>query len=98
VKIYRQHYCTRQHRSWRTLAKCIWPRAVWVEGDGPYAVLAWCNSARQFAGYHAACPSVSLHADVESAEDAKRRIDLGACGGMCNRRHEIIHLAMEARP
>ena len=82
MKTYRRHYCERKHRTYRTLAKCIWPRAVWVVGEGPFALLAWCRDL-----------TVTLHWDYDGAVEAKRLIDSDACGGRCTNRHEIVKLA-----
>jgi hypothetical protein len=81
VKTYRRHYCERQHRHYRTTAVCLWPRAIWITGEGPYATLAWCRVL-----------TVALHQDIDTAREAQAFIDKYACGGQCYRRHEIIHL------
>jgi hypothetical protein len=81
VKVYRRHCCERSHRTYRTLAKCIWRRAAWIAGEGPFALLAWCRAL-----------TVTLHATHDDALEAKRTIDLSACGGRCTGRHEIIRL------
>lgn len=82
-KKYRQHYCSSSHRSYRTMAKCMWKRAVWVTGEGPFAVLAHCRVL-----------SVTLHKTPEAAEAAKKTIDSTACGGACNGRHEIVEVCL----
>ena len=81
VKTYRHHYCERTHRTNQTLARCIWPRAAWIHGDGPYALLAWCRVL-----------TVSLHDDPDVALESKQTIDASACGGRCTGRHEIVRL------
>lgn len=43
TKVYRYHYCTKKHRSFSTAAKCLWPKAHWITGEGSYALLARCN-------------------------------------------------------
>lgn len=85
-KLYRRHNCTRRHRTWRTAADCIWPRAEWVTGDGPYALLAYCHVL-----------TVTLWDDPDDAEHQKRIIDATACGHACSRNHEIIQLTDQAR-
>jgi hypothetical protein len=72
-----------RHRSYRTLAKCIWPQAYWVAGEGPWASLAHCNVL-----------TIELHRTRATAEAAKRAIDGTGCGGRCHRHHEIVHLAL----
>jgi hypothetical protein len=80
-KIYRRHGCSSRHRTWNKVAECIWPRSVWVTGEGRYAVLAWCRSL-----------TVTLWESPAEAENAKQFIDKLACGGMCSRDHEIVEL------
>lgn len=87
MKVYRRHYCARQHRSYRTFARCVWPRAAWVAGDGPYAVVAYCKVT-----------TVTLHATYERAAEAKAAIDSGACGGRCIQRHEVLYLDTGEQP
>jgi hypothetical protein len=87
-KTYRRHNCKRRHRSYRTLANCMWPRAVWVNGDGPYATLARCRVL-----------TVALHASLDAAHAAKRAIDQWGCGGRCpctGAGHELVRLASPA--
>jgi protein involved in temperature-dependent protein secretion len=83
VKIYRRHNCERSHRTYRTLARCMFPRAAWIAGEeGPIALLAWCDVL-----------TVTLHQDYDAALEAKRIIDYSACGGRCTGRHEIVRLS-----
>ena len=85
-KLYRRHNCTRRHGTYHVAAKCIWPRAVWIIGEGRFALLAWCRVL-----------TVTLHDNPTSAEEAKALIDHTACGGMCSRRHEIVEITDTAR-
>ena len=73
--------CGKQHRTYRTLAKCIWPRAAWIAGRGPFALLAHCSVL-----------TVTLHETLESALAAKNVIDRTACGHACHRAHKIVRL------
>ena len=50
-----------------------------IEGDGPYALLAWCKTL-----------TVRLHPSMQEAEKSKANIDQIGCGGTCSRRHEIV--------
>lgn len=84
MKTYRRHNCTRHHRSHNTLAKCIWPHAIWITGEGPYALLARCRTL-----------TVTLYADPESSRTAQHGIDRSGCSGGCSRNHETIHLDLE---
>ena len=85
-KLYRRHYCRRQHRSYLTAARCIWPRAEWVCGDGQYASLAWCSVL-----------TIALYDTLADAEAAQRFIGKYGCGGRCGGPpwHEIVGLAPE---
>lgn len=83
VKRYRRHNCTARHRTHATMANCVWKRAAWIHGRGQFAVVAYCRVT-----------TVTLHDNIESATDAKRLIDGGACGGLCSRNHEIIELVL----
>ena len=84
VKVYRRHYCGRQHRAWHALAVCMFRHAAWISGDGPFAVIGWCGVT-----------TVSLHPDIETAELALETIDATGCGGRCVRRHELVRLDLE---
>jgi hypothetical protein len=81
MKVYRRHYCDRTHRTYRTLAKCIWRRAEWIAGDGPYATLAHCRVL-----------TVELHTTEAAARQALARIDEWGCGGRCYRDHDLVRL------
>tara|TARA_Y100000310_G_C20065887_1_gene527116 strand:- start:269 stop:493 length:225 start_codon:yes stop_codon:yes gene_type:complete len=63
-------------------AKKRWgKRSEWISGDGQYALLAWCRVL-----------TVTLWKTLTEAEESKKIIDKYACGGVCNRNHEIINL------
>lgn len=81
LKLYRRHRCDTRHRSFNKLARCIWPRAGWISGEGRYALLAHCRVL-----------TVTLWDDPAEAERQKRFIDETACGGLCRRSHEIVEL------
>lgn len=91
-KRYSRHNCERTHRLWSTAAKCVWPRAVWITGEGQFALLAWCGSG----GRHTSL-TVTLWEEPEPAEEAKALIDRYGCGGGCSERHEIIELTTGTR-
>jgi hypothetical protein len=69
------------HRRYRTLARCLWPRACWINGEGPWATLAHCRVL-----------TIQLHRTRERAVEAERLIDASACGGLCHGAHEIVRL------
>jgi hypothetical protein len=85
--------CGRQHRSWRLVAKCRWPRAIWITGNPPasrpcFALVSYCPPGA----------TVTLWDTLARAEERKRGIDKFACGGRCWRDHRIIALGEEATP
>src|SRR4051812_14063855 len=82
MKVYYLHPgCSAEHRSYRTLARCLWPRAVWIRGDGPYALLARCRAF-----------TITLHKTPAGAIAAKQRIDADGCGSRCVGEHEVIRM------
>lgn len=80
---YRRHNCASLHRTWATLAKCVWPRAYWIQGDGPYASVAHCRVL-----------TIVLAQTAQGAQNAKALIDDMGCGGWCTARHEVVRLAI----
>jgi hypothetical protein len=61
------------HSEWQYRAQRRWGReAVWIVGDGPFALLAPCRQL-----------SISLWQTREEAEEAKAHIDRVPCGGGC---------------
>ena len=79
MKTYSRHNCNRRHRTNQTFIECAIPRVAWVEGDGDYALITWCN-----------VPAVSLW---PTAEAAQAKLDgLGSCGHSCRRNHEVVRL------
>ena len=75
------------NKSWRVEARRRWGRkAVWIQGDGQYALLAWCREL-----------TVTLGATRAEAEKQKAEIDRTVCGGLCTLNHKIIDFSI-ARP
>lgn len=84
VKTYRRHYCTRRHRNHSTFARCVWRRAAWVLGDGPYATVARCRAL-----------TVQLHPTPEAAWTALRIMrPPSGCGGVCYGNHLFVELVL----
>lgn len=74
-----EHRCPRQHRSYRALAKCLWPKAIWIEGEGPHASVTWCGGI-----------TVQLH---ETACDLWSCLAAGQfCGARCKGIHGHVKL------
>ena len=82
MKYYRKHNCAGNHRSYRTAANCIWPKAHWITGEGSFACLAWCGG-----GPWSTALTITLWESQEEAQEAKDLIDGRACGGQCTNRH-----------
>jgi hypothetical protein len=83
--------CGRAHRSWRAVAMCRWPRALWISGDPPisgpcYASVSDCPCFRRVG------LTAILYATRAEAEAAKRVIDATACGGGCSRQHRVVEV------
>lgn len=89
MKTYRQHGCTARHRTFRTLAGCIWPRAAWVLGNGPFATVSRCKAT-----------TVQLHTTEQAARGALVTIDSTGCGSLCCGPvgHELVHLVLPGGP
>lgn len=75
------HDCPVRHQHTRAFARCLWPRAVWISGSGPHALLAHCPPL-----------TISLWSDLQAAQQAKWLIDATGCGHACRGTHEIIYL------
>lgn len=96
---YREHYCERQHRSYRAVAQCLWRRAVWVMGQGPYATLSCDNhDTKPYLRRSRGSRSVVLHAALADALEAITVIDQSGCGGGCRRDHKLIDLTEVLHP
>ena len=83
TKTYRKCRCSARHRSTRTMMQCAIPRAVWVNGRGEYAVIAWCK-----------VPTVKLFADWQAARSALGLINGDACGGGCRNDHDLVRVVL----
>lgn len=70
-----------QDRTWQSKASERWPKAKWIAGDGPLAVVAECHDV-----------SVNLWHDEVDAERDKRGIDARGCGVHCRNNHSIVRL------
>lgn len=81
VKTYKNHRCKRRHKSEGTFLRCAFPTLAWVQGEGAYAVIAWCRT-----------PTITLWSSTNLAQAALTELDALRCGGRCTGRHEIVHL------
>ena len=73
---------TRDRFDYRKIAKKRWPKVVWIEGQGKYALVGYCRHV-----------SITLHTTEKEAKSARRRINDIGCGEMCNNNHSIIKLS-----
>lgn len=85
----RVRVCGHRHRSPRTLVACLFPRATFLGGRGPWAVVSECPS-RHFPRDR--YRTVTLHPDISTALAAKATIDSDACGHACINRHRIYEV------
>ena len=83
----RRCYCGVRHRKWTAIARCRWPRAIWVYGNGPWASVAHCVAARAEAPYfgraYRGSQTVALY---QTREDAQLVLRAGPSG------HELVDL------
>ena len=96
MKVYRRHRCNRKHRSYRTLAKCMFSYTHIfgpMSEEGPYALVSWCKL--HHPDYNRRGITITLHPTFEQAEETRIWLDGIACGGGCSRQHEVIKLVME---
>jgi hypothetical protein len=85
---YRRHGkpgCTANHRNWVTKAQCLWPRATWIIGDGPWASVSRCRPG---------VTTVMLHHTELECRWSIRQIAAGGCGGVCVGRHDFVRIAL----
>lgn len=95
-KKYRRHNCKRKHRTYLTLARCVWKNAIWVRpfegGDNSaeyrFALVTNCRKPYMRGDQR----TVSLWLSAEMVKRQKTFIDRFGCGGGCSRVHEIIEL------
>lgn len=73
----------RSHRTWAAIGRCIWPRAIWVQGSGAWASVAYCRAT-----------TVMLHETESDARQSLQVIDRFGCSGRCTRRHQLVRLAL----
>lgn len=85
MKVYRWHgrpRCVIAHGTYAALAKCVWPRAATIIGEGPFASISYCRRET----------TVHLYPTAQGARDAMRDIDRIGCGGLCIRKHDVVQL------
>jgi hypothetical protein len=71
---------------WEREAWRRWPRACWVSGSGPWALVALCGGPRR--------TSISLW---QTEEDAVRRKASLVCGSGCSGSSSIEHKVIDLR-
>lgn len=78
-------YCSKTHRTYHAVAKCKFPWALWIDGEGEWGSMAWCERP----DYRGSTLTIQLYKTREAAEKAKQWIDEGGCGGSCYKDHTI---------
>jgi hypothetical protein len=96
MKTYCFHNCSKTHRTFSAMSKCVWGRGTRVEGEGAYAVVHWFRVGR-----------LPRYADVllyKDANEAKERFEEMSspyyCGGSCRNaggRHELVRIDLEGQ-
>lgn len=79
IRRYESCNCTKRHRTFRAMARCIWRRACWITGNGPYASVSNCGAT-----------TVMLYSDMLAAHKALEFIDELGCGGQCFGNHTLF--------
>ena len=93
MKTYRQHNCTKRHRTYNAFARCAFQqKQEWVVGEGEYASMSWCTKSEPDS-YRRGI-SVHMFRQLTDAYDAKKQIDDTACGGRCKKQHEVMRLEL----
>lgn len=77
--------CSRPHATHRGWMRCKLRHARWITGDGPYALVSWCNTS-----------TVTLWPTHTQALDSQNLLHAIRCGSQCRGRHEIVHINREA--
>jgi hypothetical protein len=70
------------------MACALGKKLNWITGVGRYASISWCNGRRHRNHY----VTVVLAESLEGAMNAKAEIDYIACGGGCERRHQVVRV------
>jgi hypothetical protein len=85
-KVYRRHNCSARHRTARTMAKCVWRRAGWinwVDEDCQFALVAYCSVT-----------TVTLWPTYEEAARQMEFLNQWRCGHACHGAHEVVKLVL----
>ena len=86
MKTYKNHRCGRRHKTEQTFLRCALPTLAWVQGEGSFAVVAWCRT-----------PTITLWPSTTLAQATLTELNALACGGRCTQRHEIIRVDLGDR-
>jgi hypothetical protein len=89
-KVYRVHFCEKEHRTFVAAAKCIFREGSKVRGDGAYAFVHRFRVGRQYRRQVELCSTL---ADAEEAMARRLRSEVsGKRSGTCIG-HEVIMIA-----
>ena len=73
-----------RRKTYRGMAGDLWPQAMWIAGEGPWAVVASCWNGT----------TVTLWDELKDAVKARGFIDQFGCGGRCYKNHFVARLSM----
>ena len=76
------HRCSRQHHAAMALARCTFPDAGWIRGDGPFGVVAWCSVV-----------GITLYPTADAATAAHAALNDTGCGRRCTGHHGVLQLS-----
>ena len=76
------HRCSRQHHVPTALARCTFPDAGWIAGDGPFGVVAWCSVV-----------GITLYPTATAATAALAALNDTGCGRRCTGHHDVLQLS-----
>ena len=80
--------CTvRHHRTLENHVRCIWRRALWIQGEGRFASVTYCGGT-----------TVVLSPTLADARVWKQQADHFGCGGRCRGKaaHKIVEVIYTA--
>jgi hypothetical protein len=82
-QLVRWHNCPRTHKTFLSFARCVWPEARFLPGNGPYATVRGCGGV-----------TVLLHPTLERAEHALQHMHPHPTDGRCDSGHVLALLVL----
>jgi hypothetical protein len=81
--------CPRRHRSYAAFAHCYWRDHAWIEGNGPYGTVSYCDSFGCRRGESST--TIMLWGTEAAARSALRSLH---CGSRCTGDHDLVRLVL----